>query len=267
MISIDKEKCTGCGKCAEDCFPGDIRMKNGKPSAHGLVCMECGHCIAVCPSNAITLEGYNMSEVSELKDINTDIKSDVYLDHLRGRRSIRKFRGEVITEDEIRKIIEAGRYSPTGGNLQNVSYYVSQKNMKELRDKIYEELKQMGEKAKSAGDAGAVYAGMWLRMYDEYKKEGKDKLFFDAGTVIFLSSNSLQSAVIAAAHMETMIYSMGLGMLYSGFSERAVTSSPELRKYLELKDGYNVYAVLVVGHPDIKYLRTVPRKPADVIWN
>jgi len=267
MVSINKDICIGCGKCADDCFMGDIRMKNGKPSAHGLVCMECGHCLAVCPVNAITLDGYDMSEVSELSQINTLIDPDIYLDHLRSRRSIRKFTSEDLTEDEVRKITEAGRYSPTGGNRQNVSYYVSRKNVSELRDEIYEELKLMGEKAKAEEDKAAVYAGMWLKMYDEYKKKGTDKLFFNAGTVIFISSDSLQSACIAAAHMETMIYSMGLGMLYSGFSERAVLNSDKLRKYLQLKDGYNVYAVIVAGHPDVKYLRTVPRRPADIIWN
>ncbi len=267
MISINKDICIGCGKCAEDCFPGDIRMRNGKPSAHGLVCMECGHCVAVCPVNAVSLNDYDMNEVSELSQINSSLDPDVYLNHLRSRRSIRKFTSEALTEDEVKKIIEAGRYSPTGGNRQNVSYYVSVKNISELRDEIYEELKVMGEKAKAEGDKAAVYAGMWLKMYDDYRKNGTDKLFFDAGTVIFISSDSPQSACIAASHMESMIYSMGLGMLYSGFSERAVLNSDRLRERLQLKEGYRVYAVIVAGHPDVKYFRTVPRKPADVIWD
>ena len=88
LPQIDNEKCIGCGKCTEDCFPGDIRMRNGKPSAHGLVCMECGHCLAVCPVKAVTLNGYDMSEVSELSQINTSVDPDVYLNHLRSRRSI-----------------------------------------------------------------------------------------------------------------------------------------------------------------------------------
>ena len=208
-----------------------------------------------------------MSEVSELSQINTSVDPDVYLNHLRSRRSIRKFTNEALTEDEVRKIIEAGRYSPTGGNRQNVSYYVSRKNVSGIKNMIYEELKKLGEKAKAEGDKSAVYAGMWLKMYDEYKKNGTDRLFFDAGTVIFISSDSLQSACIAAAHMETMIYSMGLGMLYSGFTSRAVAYSEKLQDYLHLKEGYKVHAVLVVGHSNVQYERTVPRKPADVIWN
>lgn len=42
--------------------------------------------------------------------------------------------------------------------------------------------------------------------------------------------------------------------------------SPALQKELALKENYQVYAVLVVGCPDVNYLRTVPRKSADVVW-
>ena len=58
----------------------------------------------------------------------------------------------------------------------------------------------------------------------------------------------------------------GLAMLYSGFSARAIMHSPALQKELALKENYQVYAVLVVGCPDVNYLRTVPRKSADVVW-
>ena len=82
-----------------------------------------------------------------------------------------------------------------------------------------------------------------------------------------MSSDSPQAALIAAAHMETMVYSLGLGMIYSGFTTRAVGHSAGLQEYLELKEGYRVWAVLVIGYPKVKYQRTVPRKKADVLWD
>ncbi|MCB2359113.1 hypothetical protein [Clostridium estertheticum] len=59
---------------------------------------------------------------------------------------------------------------------------------------------------------------------DYHDQNRKDGLFFDAGTVILVLSESVQSACIAAAHMETMLYAQGLGMLYSGFFTRTVAS-------------------------------------------
>lgn len=267
MINISTEKCIGCGKCAGDCFPRDIEIKDKKAYARNKLCIECGHCVAICPVDAVTLIGYSSDEILDCKNLEKDINADVYLNHLKSRRSIRNFTDEPVTEEEIKMILEAGRFSPTGGNRQNVSYYISRNNVAEFRDLLMNELYEMGKKVVVAGVGETMYAQYWIDMYEDYKKCGVDRLFFDAGTVIVISSDSPQAAIIAAAHMETMIYSMGLGMLYSGFTSRAVAYSEKLQDYLHLKEGYKVYAVLVVGHSNVQYERTVPRKPADVIWN
>ena len=125
MIEINKEKCIGCGACIEDCFGFVIEIKDDiavpvKPS-----CNSCGHCVAVCPENAITVLEHDMSEVIELDSIDTYIAPELYLNHLKARRSIRHFTDRKVSEEEINMIIEAGRFSPTGSNLQNVSYFIS----------------------------------------------------------------------------------------------------------------------------------------------
>lgn len=267
MIRIDMEKCIGCGKCAADCFPCDIAITDGKAVPKDEKCIDCGHCVAVCPTDAVTMPAYNMDEVLRCEDIRADIDPAVYLNHLKARRSIRRFKDTPVTEEQLACILDAGRFSPTGGNQQNVAYYIARKNLPAFRDMVFDKLKEMGDAARAAGDTSLWYSERWLEMYDEYKKDGTDRLFCHAGTVIVISSDSPQSAIIAAAHMETMVYSLGLGMLYSGFSNRAINNSPELREYLRLKPGYQVHAILVIGTPDVKYVRTVPRKPANVIWD
>lgn len=267
MINIDREKCIGCGRCAEDCFPGFIDIIDKKAVPNGKGCMECGHCVAVCPMNAVTLPGYDMSEAVSLDSLDYGLDAETYLNHLKVRRSIRRFTAEPVSEEQVKMLLEAGRFSPTGGNLQNVSYYISRNNIEELKRGIVLKLKELGDEAERSGKKISWYSDMWLKMYDDYMCGGPDRLFFNSGTVIVISSDSPQSACIAAAHMETMAYSLGLGMLYSGFSARAINNSPELKSFIGLKEGYSVYAVLVLGHPAVKYLRTVPRKPADVSWN
>jgi NAD-dependent dihydropyrimidine dehydrogenase PreA subunit len=53
-INIDKEKCTGCGECAESC-PGDVyEMVDGVPVPVNLdECHGCHTCEAVCDEDAI----------------------------------------------------------------------------------------------------------------------------------------------------------------------------------------------------------------------
>lgn len=45
----------------------------------------------------------------------------------------------------------------------------------------------------------------------------------------------------------------------------AIASSPDLKAKVCRKAGYEPYAVLGIGHPKVRYLRPVPRKPADVV--
>lgn len=271
MIIIDKEKCIGCGKCIGDCFKDDIVLETtsagNKAVPKNEACFECGHCIAVCPANAVEISNYDMSEVIDFKSAKNSIEADVFLNHLKSRRTIRKFQKKDIDKNQIDMILEAGRFSPTGGNRQDVAYYVSQKEIHTLKSMIIDELYEMGQEPQGADNKDAAYKKFWLTMHDEYVKSGRDRLFFDAPVAIAVSASSPQSAVIAAAHIETLVYSIGLGMLYSGFSTRAITHSKKIQQYLKLKEGYNVYAVLVIGYPAVQYVRSVPRKKANVVWN
>ena len=46
------EKCSGCGKCAQQCPMNNIKMENGKP-VFGKQCMLCLGCLNNCPCAAI----------------------------------------------------------------------------------------------------------------------------------------------------------------------------------------------------------------------
>lgn len=268
MVTFNHEKCIGCGLCAADCFPRAIKIEDKK--AHFIEnhnCMECGHCVAVCPRNAVTMDNMDMNEVLEIKDISCSMEPETYLNHLKARRTIRVFTDRDVSREQIDMILDAGRFSPTGGNRQTVAYHIFRDKLPEFRSLVMDELKAMGDEAQITGIKASWYSDFWINMYDEFKTEGKDALFFNAGTVIVVSSDSPQAAVIAAAHMETMVYSLGLGMLYSGFTTSAIGHSVKLQEYLGLKQGYKVWSVLVIGYPKVKYQRTVPRKKADVIWD
>ncbi len=56
-IEVDKEKCTGCGKCREACPKGPRIWtigKDGKAHPSNLeYCHVCINCASVCPQNAI----------------------------------------------------------------------------------------------------------------------------------------------------------------------------------------------------------------------
>lgn len=63
-----------------------------------------------------------------------DKRAEEMIELLETRRSCRRYRPEVIAEEELSKIIEAGLYAPSGMNLQSTKILVIQE--KEVRDKL-----------------------------------------------------------------------------------------------------------------------------------
>ena len=57
IITIDEDKCNGCGLCAKACHEGDIGMVNGKAKLlREDYCDGLGDCLPACPMNAISFE-------------------------------------------------------------------------------------------------------------------------------------------------------------------------------------------------------------------
>lgn len=270
MIHIDENRCIGCKQCVRDCFANQLRVEEGKAFFLNKGCIDCGHCIAVCPTNAVSLEGADLRDIVPLPHGIPRLDAEQYLMFLRGRRTIRQFTSEKIAPEILAQILEAGRLSPTGANKQDVSFCVIQKTIPDFRQMVLDSLWKHSDVVSASPDAlpkERVYAKVWKRFYkDFYGPKALDRIFFHAPLILVLSSVYPQNAAIAAAHMESMVYALGLGMVYSGFTITAILQSAPLRDFLEISPPHTPVACLVIGHPAVTYHRTVPRKSANILW-
>ena len=149
------------------------------------------------------------------------------------RRSIRKFKHEPITNEHLRKILEAGRLAPSGGNRQPWYFIVA----RDLETK----------KAISASS----------------KLEGNQKLLLSADTIIVLVSNPelekehrsqficserswyKQDPMLAGEHMILAATALGYGTCWiAGFNDF------EVKNILKVPENLAVIALIPIGVPD-----------------
>lgn len=270
MIKVNEDRCTGCGLCAKDCFIGDIELTDKKANVKNVTCINCGHCIAVCPSNAISADE-NMKDVVDYNESDFSISPDNLLNFIKFRRSIRHFKNKDVENQMLNKIIEAGRFTQTGSNSQNISYVVIKDEINKLRDLTFESLNKIGkemiENKSNYPEIYMRYANMWINMYDAYIKDNKnDRIFFNAPAVILVVSESEVNASLAASNMELMTNALGLGTFFSGFFIRAAQGNKEIMDFLGLDENKKIVNCMIVGHPAVKYQRTVPRKSPEINW-
>lgn len=269
MVKIDTEKCTGCAKCVKDCFPRNILIEGAKAKTVNENCMRCGHCVAVCPQNAVEITEYDMADVTELHA--PTFSADELLSLIKGRRSVRQYKDLPVEKELIEQIIEAGRYTATGGNRQGLSFIVIDKKMEAFRTLIMDNLSEKSSALIAADKTPPQMkyaAGRWLSFVNEHKEnpKEKDRFFFGAPVVILIAGDSAFDAGLAASNMELVACSNNLGLLYSGAIVTGA-SDDKIKETVGIPMEKKILMALVIGYPDVQYKRSAPRKKADVIWS
>ncbi|MDI6785376.1 MAG: nitroreductase [bacterium] len=157
---------------------------------------------------------------------------------IKSRRSIREFTQEEVSEDLIEKIIEAGKWAPSGLNNQPWRFLIIRK-----QDKIEE-----------------------ISKYTKYKKTVNSAkvliiVFLDKGS----SYNYIKDVQAIGACIQNMllfIHELGLGACWIG---EILNQSEELNRYLRVKDNLELMAVLVIGHPVKKERKSSRRDIQDLV--
>ncbi len=258
-IQIETVSCIGCGLCVRECGHKAIQLKDGKAVPVSEHCMECGHCIAVCPKGAVWLNGYDRTEIVDVS-LENSISPDVFLANVKTRRSIRHFKPDAVSHDDLKKVIEAGRFTPTGSNKQKNRYIV----VENPTDSIEPNAIAVFRKLKSVADV----VGRFIKLPINTREYTVDAGFFfhHAPAVILVISEDEVDAALASANMEMMAESMGYGILYIGFYARAVRFSRKIQKQLGLRKKEKMVTALAIGKPDVHFARSAPRKEPNIQW-
>ena len=262
MIRIQSEKCIGCGKCAEDCLANKIKVEYGKAIQNG-DCIECGHCVAICPCEAISIPEYDMADVKRYTKEERQVEPEKLLASIKFRRSIRDYVQKPVEQEKLEMLLQAGRYTATAKNNQGCYFVFVQNELETVKKMVWEHIDELlsGPVTKLPKEMVPFLAFNRQRKMDP----ANDYLFRNAPVVLFITSDWPLDAGLAAQNIETMANAMGLGVLFNGYLARVADANEGLKEYLGIK-GQNIKACMLLGYPNVSYVRTAPRKEANVIW-
>jgi nitroreductase/NAD-dependent dihydropyrimidine dehydrogenase PreA subunit len=287
MISIDEGRCTQCGLCVPVCVRRILQSEGKIRITDPAFCIECGHCKAVCPTNAPVLSNLHEEEFEDLPQADNFLPASDFLRFLRGRRSLRIYRDQPVEVEKLKWIVEAGRFAPTGGNRQACEYTVlrgrrildrvctlTNQALAEEAKKIREALdrhRRLKEPLSEIYVSRQVYPPMWERIGQKWE-EGVDQLLYHAPALVVIHVKKGAAATaeidtgLAGMQMVLMAHTLGLGTCFIGFLIFALENSPDLREALKIPPDNRAHLAFTVGYPDVEFLRLVGRRPARVAW-
>lgn len=261
-VVIDQELCTGCGACVKDCIQHNIVLRNGK--AHPLTtCMKCGHCVAICPegAGAPSLPCY-ADEPVEYDRATFTLPTENLINAIKFRRSIRAFKDEPLSMEHLHLLMDAAGHTPTATNAQMCRFDFVQDSLPEFKDLVWSYLEDVYERDRIMPIAREDLARFIAR---KRKDPQDDYLFRNAPAVLFIETPDPLDAGLAAAAIEMVGQTLGIGVLYNGYLRRIVESCSAARAYFDMSDERGVNACMLLGYQERKYFRTAPRRFPSVV--
>lgn len=239
------------------CIRSNIVMDLGVATESDGPCFDCGHCVAACPCGAISMIGHPDFKPEEYRQESL-VKYDDYRVFLERRRSCRWFTGEDVTDKEFAMLFEAARNSPTAENSRDVVFAVVQRRRDEfmsLLAGILEPLESDYPRIRQFREAVGDSFGM-----------RRNPFLWEGRQIIMAFSRIPTDAVIAMTRVELAAYTMGLGGFYSRWIQMADGQDHDrlMSFFPEVPQDMHLQCVFVIGHPRIRFLRTVPRDPVKV---
>lgn len=267
-FTVNEELCIKCGLCAQDCFHGIIELAEYPRIIDEQRCFECQHCLAICPTSAISILGNSPEDSTPLKGNMPE--EDQVAALIKGRRSIRAYKPDPLEPERIQKLLDTAWHAPTGVNSRSVHITLMDNpdSVNRFKAEIYSRL----DAALEQGVSEIPYVVNLFKLVSRrMKDEGVDLLFRGAPHFIIVSApverapSRTADMTIFLSYFELMAQSMKIGTLWNGLLKRVIESVlPDLKEKLGIPQDHEIGYAMLFGKPAVKYQRTIERGAARV---
>jgi nitroreductase/NAD-dependent dihydropyrimidine dehydrogenase PreA subunit len=284
QVTIDRGLCTDCGLCAKVCFGAPLVMKNGRLDVEPermFGCIACGACLSVCPTSAITISGRDLtpSDVLGLPDRDARASYDQLLALLRARRSCRRFTAADVSDDDLKRILEAASTAPMGVPPSDVGVLVvsGREKVQALRDDLVAWLVSVRNWVKPMVPLMRPFVStleyrqmrdFLVPAVDMIRDTEEDWLLYDAPLFLFFygcGGADPADPMVAATYAMVAAESLGLGTCMLGFAPYPFRYSRRIREDWGLPDKIQAGLCVIVGHPAVRPKRGLRRRFARIV--
>lgn len=281
-ITIDVEKCTGCGACVDVCNVTHVYKMEEKKAVVSAErrCWDCGQCVAVCPVDAIDHSNFPLDECPPVEKYNRDEINRMYA-AMQNRRSVRVFKDKPVERSMIEELVKVSCGAPSAKNRQKVNWIAidDEARIANLREKTLGVLgeaatelrgKAEDESLSEAAQREHLMYAKSLEFLQRRQDRGEDALFYDAPVLLLAHVPEGEfgeaDAVYAGYGLMLAAHLRGLGTCQIGYFNVALEQDASLQDGLGVPKGHEIKLVMIIGHQKYRYRRGIPRRMPEVEW-
>jgi nitroreductase len=243
-------------------------MEDGYPAISTekeLNCYKCQHCLAICPTGAVSILGLKAVGSRPLRGGYPD--PDKLETLIKGRRSIRRYQNENLDPLLLQQLLDVAWHAPTGVNSRQVQFTVvdDREKLATIRGEVMSGLARLVRE--NALPEGMGFYANFVQLWEEKQV---DIIFRNAPHLLIASAprtiaSPVQDCLIALSYFDLFAQANGVGTLWNGLAHWAINELvPETRQRLGIPDDHQIGYSMVFGKPAVHYVRTAQHKSAII---
>jgi nitroreductase/NAD-dependent dihydropyrimidine dehydrogenase PreA subunit len=270
LIALDKNQCKRCGICINMMKGYCISEKDGFPIFDATLCNTCQKCVAICPSQAITVAGVHPDKIDATRKVDPE---QIYA-LFEKRRSTKHFTGEPVPKGILETIVSVAKFAPNQNKNLSVLVVDDKRLIAEIDQTAIAFVKTM-YRILFGWKPVELFCQLFYKDIETLKRKMEYHSFQrvmpeNTQAILVVSGNKKIPVTERSAHymlatMMVMAEALGIGNCLMDSIYVSLRTNRKLRKRLKITG--DVFGVLVLGYSG-ENIKNIPRGyEVNVRWN